>query len=162
MSGKVLLGFMSLYGGMKRESIKDEKKGKQKQKDNQTMMIMMTMMMMMMMMMMMKQTEDNMPTFTLGSSLRSLTNLPTWSGCSFYGGGTKWRVHFSLVMGKWRTDDPMSLDFDTRNKVVLGKACVSFCVTRMCSRSCNTNVAYPLVLQCWGLCGIALFKSQLT
>ena len=41
-------------------------------------------------------------------------------------GGPKWGVRFFSVTSKWRADDAMSLDFDTTNKEVRGKASVSF------------------------------------
>ena len=55
-------------------------------------------------------------------------------------GGPKWGVRFFSVTSKWRADDATSIDFDTTNKVVWGKACVSS-VWRACAHALATQMS---------------------
>ena len=60
---------------------------------------------------------------------------------TFKGGGPKWGVRFFSVTSKWRADDATSLDFGTINKVVWGKACVSF-VWRASAHALATQMSH--------------------
>ena len=75
----------------------------------------------------------------------------------FKWGGPKEGVRFFSVTSKWRTDDAKSIDFDTTEEVLWGKACVSF-VGRACAHALATHMSHtsrsvPPVTKCPKLCG---------